>query len=126
MFMGIMTLARQELGELGEKLACEALEARGYAILARRWRGLHGEIDIVAEEGETLVFVEVRVKSTQEFGSAAESVTRAKQRRVARMAKEYLLVNAVPERPCRFDVVAIDVVEDVPRLVVFPGAFDAG
>jgi putative endonuclease len=120
-----MTLARQELGELGEKLAREDLASRGYAILATRYRTRHGEIDIVAEENGTLVFVEVRVKSSPEFGSAAESVTPAKQRRVVRMALEYLLVHSIHDRACRFDVVAIDVVHDVPHLALIRGAFDA-
>ena len=119
-----MTLARQRLGELGETLACAEIESRGYAILARRWRARHGEIDIVAEDGETLVFVEVRMKATQEFGTAAESVTPAKQRQVARMAMEYLLVNRIHDRPCRFDVVAIDVIDHLPRVTVIRGAFD--
>ena len=75
-----MTLARQRLGEIGETLACSELESQGYAILARRWRARHGEIDIVAQDGETLVFVEVRMKATAEFGTAAESITPGKQR----------------------------------------------
>jgi putative endonuclease len=120
-----VTLARQHLGELGETLACAELESQGYAILARRWRGRHGEIDIVAEDGDTLVFVEVRMKASAEFGTAAESVTRGKQRRVARMALEYLLVNRIHDRPCRFDVVAIDVIDNVPRISLIRAAFDA-
>ena len=99
---------RQALGISGEDLACAELVRRGYAILERRYRTRHGEIDIVARDGDTLVFVEVKVKVTEEFGTAAEAVTRRKQRRVASMAAEYLARNRLSEVACRFDVVAID------------------
>ena len=121
-----MTHARQLLGIVGEDLAARALEARGYAILERRYRTDRGEIDIVAEDGETLVFVEVKARADHEFGSAAECVTPAKQRQVARMASEYLACHRVADRPCRFDVVAIDfALSDKPPVTVFPGAFDS-
>ncbi len=70
-----MTLQRQELGKSGEDLAVAELERRGYAILARRYRTRHGEIDVVARDGETTVFVEVKARTTGEFGTAAEAVT---------------------------------------------------
>jgi putative endonuclease len=121
-----MTLERQQLGLLGEDLAARALAARGYAILERRYRTRYGEIDIVAEDGETLVFVEVRARATDEFGCAAESVTEAKRRRVTAMAVEYLARHRVTNRPCRFDVVAIDAaLSEEPQITVFPAAFDA-
>ena len=66
-----MTEMRQHLGESGEEIACRELGARGYAILARRYRTRHGEIDIVARDGDTIVFVEVKLKTTGEFGAAA-------------------------------------------------------
>ena len=97
-----MTLQRQQLGKSGEDLAVEELERRGYAVLARRYRTAHGEIDIVAEHGETLVFVEVKARATAEFGTAAEAVTRQKQRRIVRMAREYLGRMHVADRRCRF------------------------
>ena len=121
-----MSMARQHLGESGEEIACRELTARGYAILARRYRTRHGEIDIVARDGETTVFVEVRVRTTREFGTAAESVTPAKQRRVAAMALDYVARNRLSDCPCRFDVVAIDDGASVePQITVIPGAFDA-
>ena len=120
-----MTLQRQQLGKSGEDLAVEELERRGYAVLARRYRTAHGEIDIVAEHGETLVFVEVKARATAEFGTAAEAVTRQKQRRIARMAREYLGRMHVADRRCRFDVVAIDDVMVEPRITVYVNAFDA-
>ena len=122
-----MTDARQSLGKSGENLAASELESRGYAIVARRYRTEHGEIDIIARDGETLVFVEVRRKSSDECGTAAESVTPAKQRRVIRMAVEYLWLHGLYDRcPVRFDVVAIDDLPDgTPQIAVHVGAFDA-
>jgi putative endonuclease len=121
-----MTLERQQLGLVGEELAARELTARGYAILERRYRTQHGEIDIVAADGETLVFVEVRARATDEMGSAAESVTDAKRRKVTAMAVDYLARHRVTDKPCRFDVVAIDAaLSDEPQITVYPAAFDA-
>src|SRR5215831_9408492 len=107
-----MTDARQQLGKTGEDLAVRELISRGYAILDRRYRTRHGEIDIICEDHGTIVFVEVRAKGSGEFGSAAESVTSVKQRRVAAMAVDYLARRRLSHRPCRFDVVAIDKADD--------------
>jgi putative endonuclease len=122
-----MTIARQELGKTGEDLAVETLERAGYAIVDRRYRSRHGEIDIIARDGEVLVFVEVRRRSAPDCGSAAESVTRAKQRKVIRMAVDYLARADLWERcPVRFDVVAIDDQADGrPRIELYRAAFDA-
>ena len=120
-----MTLARQQLGKRGEHLAVEELERRGYSILARRYRTRCGEIDIVAEEGDTLVFVEVKARETAEFGTAAEAVTPDKMRRVVRMAEDYLMRHQVVDRPCRFDVVAIMLDGPAPVVELFRNAFDA-
>lgn len=121
-----MTIARQNLGKLGEDLAVDALIARGYAILDRRYRTRHGEIDIVAEDAGTIVFVEVRARASAEFGRAAESLTPYKQRKVAAMAVDYLARRHLTDRPCRFDVVAIDdATGRRPRITVYPSAFDA-
>lgn len=120
-----MTIRRQELGKSGEDLAVAELERRGYAIVARRYRTACGEIDIVADDGPTLVFVEVKARATAEFGTAAEAVTRRKQLRLVRMARDYLTRAGIVDRPCRFDVVAIDEMETSPQIVVYPHAFEA-
>lgn len=121
-----MTVQRQELGKTGEDLAVRELTMRGYAILDRRYRTRHGEIDIVAEHGATVVFVEVRARSTAEFGRAAETVTDQKKRKVTAMAVEYLARHRLTNRACRFDVVAIDdALGTQPEIVVYPNAFDA-
>lgn len=99
---------RQNTGKLGEDLATVELWHQGYAILARRYRTRYGEIDIVAQDGETIVFVEVKARRSDRFGTAAESVTPWKQRRIAAMALDYLAWSGRTDAPCRFDVVAID------------------
>lgn len=99
---------RQETGTRGEDLAAQTLTRQGYVILARRYRTRFGELDIVAQDGPTMVFVEVKARRSDAHGSAAESVTPWKQRRIAAMALDYLARTRRTEAPCRFDVVAID------------------
>ena len=120
-----MTLQRQTLGIRGEDLAVAELARQGYAVLARRYRTRHGEIDIVARDGETIVFVEVKAKESAEFGTAADAVDARKQRRVISMAVDYLARNRLTSRPCRFDVVAIDGVGQDVTVTHYQGAFTA-
>jgi putative endonuclease len=101
-------LDRQSLGKLGESLACDALRAQGYVILATRHRTRFGEIDIIAAHAGAVVFVEVKARRTARHGSAAESISPWKRRRIAAMALDYLAWTNHLESPCRFDVVAID------------------
>jgi putative endonuclease len=117
---------RQSLGKLGENLACASLQARGYAIIATRYRTRLGEIDIVARDGDTTVFVEVKARAGDEFGGAAAAVTPWKQRKVALMAMDYLGRHRLEDSPCRFDVVTIDIVDgQPPHIEVYQNAFDS-
>ncbi len=95
------------LGISGENLACDALARQGYAILAKRYRTRVGEIDIVARDGQTLVFVEVKTRTSEDFGVPAEAVTRRKQRRIVTMARWYLSEHRLHGCLCRFDVVTV-------------------
>ena len=119
-----MTRERQKFGKEGEDIAVGELERRGYEILARRYRTRYGEIDIVASDEGTIVFIEVKARATAEFGTAAEAVTAQKQRRLASMATDYLARNHLIDRPCRFDVVAIDGLGESMEITVYAGAFD--
>lgn len=116
---------RQSLGKVGEELACGELVRRGYAILERRYRSRYGEIDIIAEAGETLVFVEVKARSGDVFGGGGAAVTRQKQQRIVRLAEEFLARRRIVDRPCRFDVVTVDVGGVQPLVEVYPHAFTA-
>src|SRR5215204_5988337 len=110
---------RQALGILGEDLACTELQRRGYAIIERRYRTRYGEIDIVARDGDVTVFVEVKTRTGAGYGGGAEAVTLWKQRRIAKMAVDFLVRHRLHDRPCRFDVVAIDVSGRAPVVDVY-------
>ncbi len=119
-------LDRLSLGKAGEDCACRELERRGYAILARRYRSRYGEIDIIARDGPTVVFVEVKARTSSRFGEPAEAVTLHKQTRVTAMAEDYLARHRLLNVPCRFDVVAIAFGSDGrPVVEVYQNAFDA-
>ena len=118
---------RQELGKSGEDVACEELRRRGYAILARRFRTRVGELDIVARDGETLVFVEVKARASARCGTGADAVTWHKRRRITRMAEEFITRSRLTRVPCRFDVVAVQKADrGQARVEVFPAAFAVG
>ena len=117
--------ARQILGKMGEDLACIELERLGYEILDRRYRTKFGEIDIVANHGGTTVFVEVKTRVGEQFGGGEEALTAWKQRRITQMAVDYLARHRLHDRPCRFDVVAIEMDDGRPRIQVYAHAFDA-
>jgi putative endonuclease len=120
-----MTHARIALGNTGEDLACEELERRGYAIIARRYRRRGGELDIIARDGQTMVFVEVKAREGRAFGEACEAVTANKRRTITRLALEYLMRHRLTECACRFDVVSIHFDSGAPVIDVYQNAFDA-
>lgn len=97
-----------DLGTEGEALAASYLETQGYRIWARNFRSGKGEIDIIASDGNTLVFVEVKTRSTARFGLPREAVTSFKQSMLRKTAMAYL-VQLPKEIPCRFDVVEIQI-----------------
>jgi putative endonuclease len=95
-----------KLGYTAESRAAAFLQSQGFALVARNWRCRFGEIDLVMQDGPTLVFVEVRMRSRSDFGGAAASVTPAKQKKLLAAARQYLsTLKTLP--PCRFDVVAL-------------------
>jgi putative endonuclease len=106
-----MSRARQFVGTLGEQAACASLEAKGYRILNRNYRVRGGELDIVCERDGTVVFCEVKTRTSAVFGVGEEAVTFAKQRRLRKLALEYLQRESVRAREIRFDVIAIDVAD---------------
>lgn len=99
--------AKQQAGDAAEEAARRHLEAHGMSLRERNFRCKGGELDLVMQEGKTLVFVEVRQRSGAGFGGAAASVTPHKQRRLIVAAHVYLQRYTMPP-PCRFDIVAID------------------
>jgi putative endonuclease len=100
--------SRRNFGDLGERLAVQHLLAKGYRIRERNFRVREGEIDIVAERGDLVAFVEVRCKRGDAMGTAGESLTPAKQRRLVGLADAYEQAReGLPERR-RIDVIAVD------------------
>ncbi|MGE5359874.1 MAG: YraN family protein [Bacteroidales bacterium] len=114
------------LGKLGEDLACCELERRGYAIVARGYRTRVGELDIVARDGDTLVFVEVKTRRSADYGLPREAVSRRKQRKVWLMALDFVMRAGWHNRACRFDVVEVQMLDSGDALLeVIPDAFEA-
>ena len=113
-------------GAHGEAVASAALVRRGYRIVERNYRTRWGELDVVAYDGDTLVFVEVKARRGAQFGEPAFAVDRRKQRRLVRLAQQYLLRRRLGEPLCRFDIVVVDErPEGPPRVDVITNAFDA-
>jgi putative endonuclease len=101
-------VSRSDVGRAGEEAAVRHLLASGYRIVARNVRYRLGEIDVVAQDGGCLVFVEVKTRSSTGFGTAAEAVTARKRQRLVQLASLYLAGHGGMDRPCRFDVVAVE------------------
>ena len=102
-----MASARSKLGAQGERIAAARLEAQGMTIAARNYRTRFGEIDLVARDGEETVFVEVRTRRGENYGTPEESLTRRKQARLTLAAQEYLQERGGADRPWRIDFAAV-------------------
>ncbi len=97
----------QQLGRRGEQVAGEYLTARGMVVVARNWRCRHGEIDIIAREGATLVFCEVKTRSGLGFGAPLGAITPSKRARLRRLVGQYLADTGGHMGPVRIDAVGI-------------------
>jgi len=119
-------LAGPHRGRPGEDHACRHLLAIGFKILKRNFRCRSGEVDLVARDGETTVFVEVKERAGATHGEACDAVTFGKRRRIVRAARIYAAARGLYESPLRFDVVSIDWMDDGrPRIRHDAAAFDA-
>jgi putative endonuclease len=117
---------RQRLGRGGEALAARLLEAQGFTIRASNVHVRGGELDLVAERGVLLCFVEVRMRSRACWGDPAATVTHRKQRRVIRAARRYLAAERIQGREIRFDVITVLGEGEGATVQHIPNAFDAG
>jgi len=116
---------RQQKGRTGEELAEAFLETSGLKVEARNVRCPLGEIDIVARDGKTVVFVEVKSRRSIAHGLPQESVTRDKRRRLTRLARWYLKRYRLQGKPARFDVIAVTWEGGEPEVTWIVNAFDA-
>lgn len=104
-----MTKVRRALGDWGERLAAAHLAEAGMVLLDRNWRTSTGEIDIVARDGDAVVFCEVKTRRGSTFGEGSESVTELKTRRLRHLATQWLATSGIHARAVRFDVVSVQV-----------------
>ncbi len=110
-------------GAIGERMAADYLEQQGFRILERNYRYERGEIDLVAEEGDELVFVEVKTRRTKTFGEPEEAVQEMKQEHIRNTAEGYLLERHLEEKIFRFDVVAVLLMGEKPEINHIRDAF---
>src|SRR5688572_1389248 len=103
----MLAFVRELLGNRGERAAARYPRKQGFRIVARQWLTRWGEFDLIAMDGKTLVFVEVKTRKSDAGGHPAEAVTRDKQLRMTRQALVYLKRHRWLEKPARFDVVAV-------------------
>ena len=111
-----------DFGKLGEEIASNYLEGKGYEIVERNWRNTHKEIDIIAKEGETLVMVEVKTRQTDEYGNPDIAVTKKKQRLLIAAANAYLFKNKL-DVETRFDIISIIFKDGEPVIEHIEDAF---
>ena len=120
-----MLNSRQNLGQSGEDIAAELLSKSGYAILTRNYRCCCGEIDIIAKFRDVLVFIEVKTRKGEAYGSPAAAVTHRKQRQISKTAQYYLAERNLFDVPARFDVVSIIINRNQQtRIEILANAFD--
>jgi putative endonuclease len=111
------------LGRKGEKIALNLLQKKKFQIREKGFRMFRGEIDIIADDGDDLVFIEVKSRRGNQFGHPEDSVTPAKQRQIKKIAAGYLFKHDIQDKPCRFDVIAITFFENKVDLIHFEDAF---
>ncbi len=125
-----MTNTKIELGARGEALAVKYLKRTGYRIIEQNFRVRTGEIDIIAEQDGTLVFIEVKTRTDTRFGLPFESITASKKIHLSKVALEYMSKHDCHDRPARFDVIGVQLDRNEPkgasdaRIEIIKNAFD--
>ncbi len=119
-----MTKERLDLGRLGESLARQKLKELGYKEIIRNYRCPLGEVDLIAMDGETLVFIEIKTRRGRSIGYAKEAVDARKKRQLSKVALAYMKSNICGETRARFDVVAVSLPGGKPKIEVIRNAFE--
>jgi len=119
-----MTRERLDLGKWGEDLAFRKVKKLGYRCLARNYRCPLGEVDLIARDGDTLVFVEIKTRRGRSLGYAKEAVNPRKRRQLSRVALAYMKENGLADTRARFDVVVINLNRGSQEIEVVRNAFD--
>ena len=119
-----MSHQKQKFGQEGEALAARHLKKNGYRIIEKNYRTKLGEIDIIAKDKDTLVFVEVKSRRSRQFGNPKAAVTPRKQRKISMVALHYLKSTHRTNVSARFDVAAVTITHDKPQIEIIKNAFD--
>jgi len=115
---------QQEFGQKSEAMAARYLKKQRYKILEQNYHTKLGEIDIIAKDGETIAFVEVKARKSEHYGNPKWAVTPKKQRKISMVALYYLKTTNQSDAKARFDVVAISSVSDTPQIEIIKNAFE--
>jgi len=107
---------RKQTGQQGEDIAASYFVEKGYKIIERNWRCSVGELDIIMEGDDILIFVEVRTRRSQRFGTPEESITPAKQARLVELAHTFLQETKTQDRSWRIDVAAVELGRGLPQI----------
>ena len=119
-----MTRERLELGNFGEALAFKKIKRLGYKKILRNYRCPLGEVDLIARDGDTLVFIEIKTRKGKSIGYAKEAVNAKKRRQLSKVALAYMKSNKCVGTKARFDVIAICLGRGEPEIEVIKNAFD--
>lgn len=119
-----MSKAHLEFAKLGEKEAIHFLKTNGYKIITQNYRTKFGEIDIIAQEKDTLVFIEVKARHTDTFGEPEAAVNKFKQNQISKAAIVFLKKNNLLEKRARFDIIAIRYINQSPKINLIKNAFE--
>lgn len=114
---------RSTVGRLGEKLARDHIRQQGYRVIELNHRSRLGELDIICRDGSTIVFIEVKTRTSDAFGSPAEAVDARKRAKLRRLAQEYLIEHGLEASDVRFDVLGIRLDADPPGIDHIRDAF---
>jgi putative endonuclease len=106
------------LGKFGEKIASEYLQKKGFKIISTNFKKKHGDIDIVAYDHETLVFIEVKTRSNDEYGQPEDTINTYKIKRLIQSANYYCLTNNIRNKSLRIDIISIKVPENIKKITI--------
>ncbi|MEW6670255.1 MAG: YraN family protein [Thermodesulfobacteriota bacterium] len=115
---------QQQFGQTSEMLAARFLKKRRYKILETNYRTRMGEIDIIARDGDTIAFIEVKARTSDQFGNPKGAVTLQKQRKISMVALQYLKAIQQSDAKARFDVVSISTLTEPPVIEIIKNAFE--
>lgn len=114
---------RKQVGDKGEDTASDFLMNKGYKIIQRNYRCMYGEVDIIAEYDEAIIFVEVRTRRSNSFGTPQDSITPSKINKISKTALCYIQEKCFSDRSCRFDVIAITYSKGIQNITHIENAF---